>query len=336
MELSALTYVSGLIGGRGRWNGNKIPLSQYALTMGKLQRFRLVHSGAEYSYEVSVDDHVMIVVQSDAYAIQPITVDFFMIHPGETIDFEIVANQNSSRYWLRATTLREGLGPRPINTRHAREEVRAILYYNNSEGDVRVMTDPVSKPKVCSRSHPCIVFNCPFKDYPEEYNRTCINVDSIRSVVPQDSPKDLLKDQFGLKDENVVEVFLNFAFVIGSSINARQFVPPRGFTHPHRHLERHTTPCDETVCATSGCRCTNTLSLPFNVTVQVVLLNAQPGCDLARHAAPTIPYISTDTDSPCWPPGMEYPTRRVSIQGWIVKVKSSVPEQAGKSTKYRS
>ena len=67
VELTSLAYVSSLIGGRGRWPAinSSYPLAEYWLQNGGTQRFRLAHSGAEYSYKVSADDHVLELVALD-------------------------------------------------------------------------------------------------------------------------------------------------------------------------------------------------------------------------------------------------------------------------------
>ncbi len=50
-------------------------------------------------------------VALDGFEIQPLQVDEVFVHPGETIDIVIVANQSPARYWVRAHTPRAGKGP---------------------------------------------------------------------------------------------------------------------------------------------------------------------------------------------------------------------------------
>ena len=66
-------------------------------------RFRVAHTGVELPYEVTVDAHVLSVVATDGYDVTPLQVDVILINPGETVDFEISANQTPGKYWVRAT-----------------------------------------------------------------------------------------------------------------------------------------------------------------------------------------------------------------------------------------
>ena len=68
-------------------------------------RFRVAHTGVELPYEVSVDGHVLTLVATDGYDVAPILVDVILINPGETVDFEISANQTSGKYWVRACAM---------------------------------------------------------------------------------------------------------------------------------------------------------------------------------------------------------------------------------------
>ena len=55
--------------------------------------FCITHAGAEYVYYISVDEHILYVVASDGYEIAPIEATHIIIQPGETMDFEMQANQ---------------------------------------------------------------------------------------------------------------------------------------------------------------------------------------------------------------------------------------------------
>ena len=68
----------------------------------------MVHSGAEYPYYVSVDGHTLDLVASDGYDIAAIRVTHIIVQAGESMDFEITADQTVGNYWLRLRTIREG------------------------------------------------------------------------------------------------------------------------------------------------------------------------------------------------------------------------------------
>lgn len=268
VELTSMSYVSSLIGGRGRHDsGALFPLAVYALDANRSVLFRLANAAADFSFEISADRHRVTVVSLDGHNIRPVTVDSVIVHPGETVDFEILADQTVSRYWFRARTLLSEVEVSNGTTAND-QEARAILEYRGFVGD---RIDPLSKPRSCTESRPCVVFNCPFEDYPVKFNKSCRHVNTVSSRLETS----FLKSEYGLSlSKKPTEVFLNFAFVGGSSVNGRKFVLPRGFDATA--WKDHITPCDETLCGEKPCRCTNIVSLPPNVTVQMIIMNYQP------------------------------------------------------------
>jgi len=106
--ITTAEWESSLFGGRGRWMGQPVPLAVYNLTSGLSHRFRLVNSGGMYPFEISIDGHKLSLVASDGNDFRPIVADSFFIHPGETMDFVVVADQPAGRYWMRANTPCQG------------------------------------------------------------------------------------------------------------------------------------------------------------------------------------------------------------------------------------
>ena len=258
IPIAAFTYVSSLLGGRGRWQEHlPYPLSEYRLTSDVETRFRLVSAAFEYSYEVLADRHSITVIALDGYDIQPLSVDSFIINAGESIDFLLVPDQDtaqSGRYWLRARTLGK-------NVTHG---VKAILAYDNETG-----TDPTSYERPCTAEKPCRIFNCPSASYPEELNRTSVALTDARSAYTPD----WLDSEFGLNDVEYKEYFFNFAFPLEPpSINAVTFVTPRALLRPEQYdNDPHIIQCpDEAECQVNGCVCTYLKELPYNETIQVL------------------------------------------------------------------
>jgi len=267
-ELASFTYVSSLLGGRGRWPEHlPYPLSEYGLTSDVETRFRLVNAATEYAYEVLADGHSMTVIALDGYDIQPLSVGAFIINPGESIDFLLVPDQDtaqSGRYWLRAWTLGAKRGHDvAVLSWNVTHEVKAILAYDNETG-----TDPTSSERRCTAEKPCRIFNCPFAFYPDERNRTCLALTDARSAYTPD----WLDLEFGLSNVQYKEYFLNFGFVIGSSINAVKFMPPRALLRPGQYdNDPHVVQCpDEAECQVNGCVCTHLKELPYNTAIQVL------------------------------------------------------------------
>ena len=302
------------------------PLAEYRVEPGRRHRFRMAHAGAEYAYAVSVDGHRVDVVAVDGNDVEPIRrLSAVIIFPGESVDFEFDADRRPpSRYWLRAETLtderstsvdgddepQENQSRPPPESRPwwRRQEARAIIVYDGSPEPAG--TDPTSTSTTgtesnCTAETPCRVFNCPFPFYPPAYNRSCVSVADARSPPPrpaapatggssdfdENSKSDSFDVKYGLNDDDddamKYEFFLNTAFVVGSSVNARQFVPPRsplvgrtvgdGDDGALSADDRYVRACSAKSCVEVDCRqCTNILSLPFNVTVTLVLLNYEP------------------------------------------------------------
>ena len=63
----------------------------------------MAHTGVELPYEVTVDAHVLTVVATDGYDVMPLQVDVIVLNAGESVDFDISANQTPGKYWVRAT-----------------------------------------------------------------------------------------------------------------------------------------------------------------------------------------------------------------------------------------
>lgn len=267
------TVVHGaLIGARGRYDKSMpFPLSEYVLTSGRRHRFRLVNAGHVVPFEISADGHAISIVASDGSEIEPIPVDSFFIHIGETIDFEFVADQTPGRYWLRADTQCGG-----------EHYSNAILVYEGFETE---HADPVSERKNCTADTPCVVFNCPYGRYPDGYNRTCISMADANSTLSSQE----LSDRYGVgntTEVDVAEYVLNFAMVSGSSINGRRFMMPM---EPIYQNESAAMPCVGEPCLNGcDCRCTIVQELPLGKTVQFVITNYQPDPRVEQHAYHTI------------------------------------------------
>ena len=215
----------------------------------------------------------MTLVALDGYDIQPLSVDTFLIHSGESFDFLLVPDQDtaqSGRYWLRA----QALVPTSEDDEELRNvtgdfdfdpnQVKAILAYDNETG-----TDPTSSPPVWTTEKPRRVFNCPFAYRPAGSNMTCVNLTDAQSAYTPD----WLDSEFGLNSVVYKEYFLNFAYLFGPpSINAVKFAMPRALLPPGQFdNDPHIVQCpDEAECQSNGCECTYIKELPYNETIQVL------------------------------------------------------------------
>ena len=250
-------YESGLINGRGRWNNNRAPLTTFTVTPGLLYRFRVVNGGLHHSLKFEIDNHCFQIVALDGFEVSNILVDAFIVMPGERVDVIVITNQPTSSYWIRASTLVANV-PVP--------QINAILRYVGSSAG-----DPVSLKKNCTVSG-CSVFNCLFGSFATNQNITCL---SVASAVPQIStdPSSTYQSDFGLKQANPDnEIFLNFGLANGPSVNGIRNTETPSFLYGQTS-NSYTTPCNQSVCSTVGCECTNIISLPYNKVVQFVVTN---------------------------------------------------------------
>ncbi len=273
-EATSLDEFGILINGRGRSGDMLGPLTNISIISGDIIRFRIAHVGAEPSFEVSFDEHEMEVLASDGHEVEPVVVDSLMIHPGERFDVIIRANRPVGNYWVRARTLRKGQG-RFSEGDSIVQEGKAILRYVGSSED-----DPGTSAKGCSLSDPCEVLNCPFSLFASDMYKTCLPLTVLRSATDQEQ----LDIVYGLQDdpEDILELFYNFAFSIGASINGRRYVEPGVPLNQDDKLD-YITPCDDDTCDVNGCRCTYLEELPVNRTVQLVLSSYLPGENFMAH-----------------------------------------------------
>lgn len=178
---------------------------------------------------------------------------------GERFVVEITANQTVGQYWIRASVMRTGTSMNPVPDGRD-EKVLAILHYDRADN-----TEPKTSPKTCTVDEPCKDLNCAWSIYHRVWypNRVCIPLSELKYDTSIDSSKKPLDEQ------DVHEMFLNFAFPIGSSINHHRNVLPRGamFQEPSAW---EATPCPSD-CEEKGCLCTHVINLPANKIIQLVM-----------------------------------------------------------------
>ncbi|XP_022299973.2 uncharacterized protein LOC111108406 [Crassostrea virginica] len=257
---------SGLINGKGRFYydlekgyHNEAPLEVFKVKQNVSYRFRVIGVGALFPFRISVDDHMLTVIESDGYPIQPIVAESFIINPGERFDFVLEANQTVGNYWIRGKTLE-------VTPRHTIAE--AILRYEGAPNE-----EPRTTQKVCTENDKCIVVNCPFTFFPEKEFTECILFDQLRSAASNDPAPAAVEGKFK-------EYFLNFAFPgttsFPGSVNgiSLEFPTVSGLSQP----QEISTTCDKFDCGEQKlCKCTNALSLEHGDTVQMIFLNMGNG-----------------------------------------------------------
>ena len=227
VEVGPVPYWSGLINGRGRHalpdtevNRRQTRLSTFNVEPGNLYRFRLIGAQSLYAYMFSIDGHQLTVIATDGVFIEPVMVDFIIIHSGERYDFLLNTSAPEENYWIRAKTLEVNTTTGQFLPGHTAE---AILHYNTASMPLLEPDyDQVeSTPPQCNSTNQCTAINCPFERFPATFGINCVHLHNLTAL--QDSPE--LPPLVQPNDT----MFFNFGFEGDrqtSAINGRNFILP--------------------------------------------------------------------------------------------------------------
>ena len=276
-EITAVTYVSSLINGRGRIGCAATKLTVFEMKKRrKIYKFRVVNAASERAFVVSIDKHQMYIVALDGSPIRQEAMDFVIVQPGERVDI-VVRSRNIGRgkYWFRSRTLRAGRGPTVIDDRVI-QEVKAIVSYDDDDEQ----TEPTTEMRKCTSAKRCRVFNCPFPAYPNNQYRDCIDVASVETKYSSS----YMNSHYGLDDSNVDETFFNWANLgPGTSVNGRKTIGARGVPLYQDGMGARITPCNATLCDSEGCICTYFVAKDYDKTIQMVFTNLNPQSTELEH-----------------------------------------------------
>ncbi|KAF8377088.1 hypothetical protein HHK36_030461 [Tetracentron sinense] len=92
---------------------------------GKTYLLRMINAGMNEELFFSIAKHQLTVVGTDGAYIKPLTVDYVLITPGQTMDILLTANKPLSQYYMAARAYSSGLGVPFDNT-----TTTAILQYS--------------------------------------------------------------------------------------------------------------------------------------------------------------------------------------------------------------
>lgn len=302
-----MIFYSGLVNGLGRFNNSRNNLTTYNAVPGRVHCFRAMNTATSLPLRVSIDNHPLTVFASDGAEFDAVVMESVIVHPGETFDFAISETSAGlgNRYWVRAETL-EAASARTPWAPGRNNSALAILHYDGAPP----RADPTSGRDDCSAR--CQVLNCPFPMFPPAARTDCIPFDRMRD-----------SQSIPVSNKSVTETFLNFVFE--PSINNRRFVYPPAppLTQPKQgilpELACNASLCDKSAFPNKPCGCMNYLSIPYNATVQLVMLNMGPGAfglhpaHLHGHYFQVLyigyPPFFNDTGAVCkWPAGDSHPT----------------------------
>ena len=232
-EVGPIPYWSGLINGKGRYDSNTYSLlSVFSVKPNMAYRFRLVGAQSLYAYKVEVVGHKLTVIATDGHFIEPVEVDYIIIHAGERYDFILNTAQTPGNYLIRAQTL-EVANPQdnPNEYEFLDHFAEAILHYESPgvpEPDPTTFyARTVNDNRECAQSSRCRAINCPFKEFPGGLNIDCIHLTQLRALLPS-KDNELPSRRMKKKCKDCLHYF-NFGFSPDSAagaINGRVFKPP--------------------------------------------------------------------------------------------------------------
>ncbi|KIX04862.1 uncharacterized protein Z518_05733 [Rhinocladiella mackenziei CBS 650.93] len=111
----------------------------FAVEHGKRYRYRLINTGAFATFEFSIDNHPLSIIEADGTAIEPLLVHRLEIGVAQRYSVVINANQSSAtNYWMRAQMNEFCFGDdNPVLD----PDVKALVTYTNSTDDPTNSTD---------------------------------------------------------------------------------------------------------------------------------------------------------------------------------------------------
>ncbi|KAJ6297363.1 hypothetical protein OIU78_022993 [Salix suchowensis] len=100
---------------------------RYQVSYGKTYLLRVINAVMNEEQFFGIAGHSLTVVGQDAAYIKPITTNYIMITPGQTMDILVSANRTPSDYYMASRSFADGNGPPFDNT-----TTTAILQYNGN------------------------------------------------------------------------------------------------------------------------------------------------------------------------------------------------------------
>ena len=264
VEIGPVPYWTGLINGRGRKDSSTYaPLTVFNVLRESAYRFRVIGAQSLYAYSLSIDGHKLTVIAADGHFIEPVIVDYLIVHSGERYDFIVETFDNfegQAMFWIRAETLETNV---PAGRNHT---ALAILKYGATDTvDWRGRYKNIlSIQHSCTASEQCIVLNCPFANYSSSANRACMHLTQLRSLFPTEDKASLPK----IKNDDAGLKFFNFGFEgqsETSAVNGKNFRLPvipyqTNCGQYEKDVEAGST-CDKCTTSSEECECTHVVKI---------------------------------------------------------------------------
>ena len=189
----------------------------------------MIGAQAKFAYSFSIDSHKLLLIGTDGYLIEPVEVDYIIIHTGERYDFLLSADQpRNKNYLIRAETLEVNCSTLVRDESLENNDAIAVLTYNGNAVDKpSIQEEYESGKRNCSLDNVCKVANCPFENYVPSSGYDCskLHIHELKLLVP--TPKNELPQSDKVDLESTW--FFNFGFdgvELTSTVNGRNFLLP--------------------------------------------------------------------------------------------------------------
>ena len=262
-EVGPVPYWSGIAQGLGKHKSVDFAnarLKSFTVERGNTYRFRLIGAQSLYAYRFSIDDHNLTLIATDGYFIEPVEIDYVIIHTGELYDFLLEANEITNNYLIRFETLEVNCIDLDRTNDLVDHDGIAVLNYEDIQIDYTKLKNDYSNknPKGCFGSRTCMVANCPFENYTND-GYECVNVDNFKLLIPT-TENELPDSDRITKDSTLFFIFGFDSNEFTSTINGRNFILPSTSLFSIDENDLNKPPfCtnSEDECNGSQCQCTH-------------------------------------------------------------------------------
>jgi FtsP/CotA-like multicopper oxidase with cupredoxin domain len=137
------------------------------LKKDKKHRLRLINTGIDNNFHVSIDSHNFTVITSDFVPVKPYTTSSISINIGQRYDIIINANQAVGNYWLRADVATKcGRNRNPTN-------IKSIIRYEDAPEEEPTTQNTITKSTACYDESvvPCALNQVPKAEFRNAVSR---------------------------------------------------------------------------------------------------------------------------------------------------------------------
>ncbi|KIH42546.1 multicopper oxidase, partial [Ancylostoma duodenale] len=204
---------------------------------GESVLFRITNGGVAQELMLHVEGHSLLVVAADGDDCAPQEADRLIIFPGERYDVVIrgLTEPSKKSYLFVVETVQY----------YYFDWTRIETDYGVAFVEYEDVDLPEERSTQCTPDNRCTVLNCPFENYPSNYNFTCLSYDKLRHPKPKEIDRGILQNT--AFKSGYEEHFINMHF--DSHVDGFKFELPRGIPYYHKEkMDLITKDCDSVDC----------------------------------------------------------------------------------------